>query len=118
MRITNKRNKESTKTATEYISLLLPPATKLRQGNVFTPVCQSFCSRGEGVSVREPPPPRQKSPWTETPGQTPPGQESPRSETPPRAEITPPYGNQRAVSILLELLLCITFKSLKKLGTN
>ena len=25
----------------------LPPATKFRQGNVFTPVCQSFCSQGE-----------------------------------------------------------------------
>ena len=25
---------------------LLPPATELRQGNVFTPVCQSFCSQG------------------------------------------------------------------------
>ena len=48
----------------------LPPATKLRQGNVFAPVCQSFCSQGEGVSVRESPlgrdPPRQ-TPWTETP---------------------------------------------------
>ena len=26
----------------------LPPATKLRPGNVFTPVCQSFCSQGRG----------------------------------------------------------------------
>ena len=25
---------------------LLPPATKLRQGNVFTSVCQEFCPRG------------------------------------------------------------------------
>ena len=24
----------------------LPTATKLRQGNIFTPVCQSFCSQG------------------------------------------------------------------------
>ena len=30
---------------------LLPPVTKLRQGNVFTPVCQSFCSRG-GMHAR------------------------------------------------------------------
>ena len=28
--------------------MFLPPATKLRQGNVFTPVCQSFCSQ-EGM---------------------------------------------------------------------
>ena len=26
----------------------LPPATKLWQGNIFTAVCQSFCSRGGG----------------------------------------------------------------------
>ena len=26
----------------------LPSATELRQGNVFTPVCQSFCSQGVG----------------------------------------------------------------------
>ena len=31
--------------------VLLAPATKLRQGNDFTPVCQSFCSWGRGVSV-------------------------------------------------------------------
>ena len=54
---------------------LLPPATKLRQGNIFTGVCQSFCSHG--VSARHPPP------WTDTPvgkspGQTPPGQTPPR----------------------------------------
>ena len=28
----------------------LPPATKLRQVNVFTPVCQSFCSQGVSAS--------------------------------------------------------------------
>ena len=31
--------------------LLLPPATKSRQGNVITPVCQSFCSQGVSVSA-------------------------------------------------------------------
>ena len=29
----------------------LPPATKLRQGNVFTGVCQEFCPQGGGVSI-------------------------------------------------------------------
>ena len=33
---------------------LLPPVTKLRQGNVFTPVCDSVHGEG-GVSVRETP---------------------------------------------------------------
>ena len=27
---------------------LLPPATKLRQGNIFTSVCQEFCPQGSG----------------------------------------------------------------------
>ena len=31
---------------TTRFSVFLPPATKLRQGNVFTPICQSFCSQG------------------------------------------------------------------------
>ena len=40
--------------------ILLPPATKLRQGNVFTPVCQSFSLRGR-VSPTLP------NPWADTP---------------------------------------------------
>ena len=28
--------------------LLLPPATKLRQGNIFTSMCQEFCLGGQG----------------------------------------------------------------------
>ena len=28
---------------------LLPPSTKLRQGNVFTSMCQEFCPLGGGV---------------------------------------------------------------------
>ena len=30
------------------VVIFLPPATKLRQGNVFTSVCQEFCTTGEG----------------------------------------------------------------------
>ena len=42
--------------------------TKLRQGNVFTPVCQSFCSRGVGgVCATHTPlpcmPPGMYTPW-------------------------------------------------------
>ena len=29
---------------------LLPPATKLRQGNIFTSVCQEFCPQGACVA--------------------------------------------------------------------
>ena len=30
---------------------LLPPATKLRQGNIFTSMCQEFCPQGGGGHV-------------------------------------------------------------------
>ena len=54
--------------------------TKLQKGNVFTPVCQSFCSEGMSsslhVGIHNPPgqtPPGQTPPWADTqpPGQTP-----------------------------------------------
>ena len=51
-------------------STYLPPATKLRQGYVLTPVCQSFCSQGGGVWHTHTPP-----------GQTPPGQTPPGADT-------------------------------------
>ena len=46
--------------------VFLPPATKLRQDNVFTPVCHSV---HRGVSA--------------TPGQTPPQADTPPGQTPP-----------------------------------
>ena len=49
------------------ISIHYRPQTKLRKGNVFTPVCQSFCSRGVCLSAYWDTPT-----WTHTPGQTPP----------------------------------------------
>ena len=39
---------------TALLKVLIPPARKLRQGNVFTPVCQSFCS-GAQICIRETP---------------------------------------------------------------
>ena len=75
---------------------LLPPATKLRQGNVFTRVCDSVHRRGEGVFVRETlldrDPPNRDPSWTENPprmdrdppyGQKPPGQRPDRQKPPP-----------------------------------
>ena len=74
------------------------PQTKLQEGSVFTPVCQSFCLQG-GVSqhavgvytprqtppgrsllARHPPvkPPQADIPWADTPRQTP-----SRADTPP-----------------------------------
>ena len=48
-----------------YCIHLYRPQTKLREGNVFTPVCQSFCSRGGGVGVCL------SACWDTSPGQTP-----------------------------------------------
>ena len=44
-------------TRSSVVSSLLPPATQLPQGNVYTPVCQSFCSRGGIHGTHAPPPP-------------------------------------------------------------
>ena len=65
-------------------AFLLPPTMKLRQGNIFTPVCQSFYSQwGRGSLSGRPPwtetPDRDPSPWTETPFHRDP---SPFTETP------------------------------------
>ena len=88
--------------------LLLPPTTKLWKGNVFTPVCQSFCSQGGSMCVYQDAlgqtPPLADTPLADTsladtPWQTPPGQTSPRgrhplADTPPWADTprqtTPP----------------------------
>ena len=59
----------------------LPSATKLWQGNVFTPVCQSFCSQG-GVCLNA----CWDTPPAGTPlAGTPPGQAHPWAGTPPWA---------------------------------
>ena len=69
-------------------SILLPAATKLGQGNIFTSVCQEFCPRG-GVCLSAcwdtPPwtrhPPDQAPPQTRHP--TPPDQAPPRDQARP-----------------------------------
>ena len=54
---------DSGQSESDFHCLLLPSATKLRKGNVFTPVCQSFCSQGGcipaciGALGQTPPPP-------------------------------------------------------------
>ena len=53
------------------VSVLLPAATKLGQGNIFTSVCQEFCPRGGGVCLSAcwdtPPPPGADPPGTRHP---------------------------------------------------
>ena len=74
-------------------SPLLPSSTKLRQGNIFTGVCQSFCSQGWGVSASVHPrqvhshPSRQVHPL---PRQVPQGRyTSPQAGTHPPGKYTP-----------------------------
>ena len=66
--------------------------TKLRKGNVFTSMCQEFCSQGGGVH---------QAPWADTPpGQTHPGQTPPPDRHPPGRRLL-----QWTVRILLECIL-------------
>ena len=91
--------------------LFLPAATKLGQGNIFTSVCQEFCTQG-GVclSVCWDAPPEQTPPWEQTSPQTrhyhphppPPGSRHPKEHTPPvqtpppTPDQTPAYGQRVA----------------------
>ena len=121
----------------EWVRLpLLPPAMKLRQGNVFTQVGDSVHRRGEvglRLSVREtlldrePPPqtetrPGQRPPWTETPPRTqnhPVRAETPHIDRDPSDRNLPPpplYGNERNVRILLEYILVEFFNPCKSVN--
>ena len=53
--------------------MLLPPATKLGQGNIFKSVCQEFCPGGAGCLGRHPPGSRHPPRSRPTGKQTPPG---------------------------------------------
>ena len=77
--------------------IFLPPATKLRQGNVFTPDCHSV-DRGEWQTPlgRHPPwsrpPLGADTPLEQTPpplGADPPGADTPQEQTPPRSRHPP-----------------------------
>ena len=86
---------------------LLPAATKLGQGNIFTSVCQEFCPRGGGCLPQcmlgyTPPEQADHPPWTRhttPPGTRPPGpgtpspqEQTPPEQTPPRPGTPPPLG--------------------------
>ena len=69
----------------------------LWQGNVFTPVCQSFCSQGEehpprSTPPRQTPPPGQKPQGRPPLPDTPLGRHHPRPprQTPPSPDTLPP----------------------------
>ena len=76
-------------------NLLLPPASEVCDGYVFTPVCQSFCSQRGSASMHagivDPP-------WSRLP--PPPGAETP----PPVQCMLGDTGNKWLVRILLECI--------------
>ena len=85
------------------------PKRSFGQGNIFTPVCHSFCSQGGEYLTRHPPPqpgrytppgpdpPRDQTPQDQTPPkQTPPEQTPPEADTPPRSRHPPGYGQRSA----------------------
>ena len=95
--------------------LLLPPANEVCEGYVFTPVCQSFCSRGKvclSACWDSGPPKEQTHPRADTPqSRHPPGADpySPLSRhphPPPRCMLGD-TGSKRAVRILLECILVV-----------
>ena len=64
-----------------FLHIKLPPTAKLRQGNVFTPVCHSVHKGEWQTPLGKQPSPKSRHP----PGQTP-----PREQTPPRSRHVPP----------------------------
>ena len=67
------------------IPIVLPPATKLGQGNIFSSVCQEFCPRGGRECLGRYPPSQAHPPGRCTLGSgTPPGQvHNPWAGSPP-----------------------------------
>ena len=103
----------------DTVSDLLPAATKLGQGNIFTSVCLSTEGGGVSASVHAGMPPRPgpgtplgaEPPGADTPQtrhppeQTPPGPGTPRrSRSPPESRLQHMV-NERPVRILLECIL-------------
>ena len=87
---------------------LLPSATKLRQGNVFTPVCHSVHGGCLPQCMLGYTPPQADTPRADTsPGrhlqQTPPWEDTPLGQTPP--PLPSRRLLQRTVRILLECIL-------------
>ena len=72
---------------TNFSGVYYRPQTKLRKGNVFTPVSQSFCSWGVSAQCML----EYTSPWADTgPGQTPSlGRHSPLEAHPPGSTHLP-----------------------------
>ena len=82
-----------------FLTISLPPATKLGQGNIFRSVCQEFCPQG-GV-------------WADTPRgvdtHPPPGSRHPQEQC-----MLGDMGNKRTVRMLLECIRVLLFVSLKE----
>ena len=102
---------------------LLPPATRLEQGNIFRSVCQEFCSRGGGCvypiacwDTHTPPGAHPLGPEADTPRHTthPPGADTPSGPEADTSGSRPLLHsacwdtvNKRAVRIPLECFLVL-----------
>ena len=99
--------------------MFLPSTTKLPQGNIFTGICQSFCSL-EGGCLSQCMlgyiPQADTSPGRHPSRQTPPRQTHPR-QTHPQADH-PWRSLQRTVCILLECILVQCFFSNKSVSEH
>ena len=82
------------------IGTFLPPANEVCEGYVFTPVCQSFCSRGGGFPqcmLGYPPETRHPPRSTPTPGPgNPLGPDSTHRRSQHPREQTPPPGTRHS----------------------
>ena len=97
-----------TRKFSQYPNNLLPAATKLGQGNIFTSVCQEFCPRGgERFCL--------SACWDTPPSKPPRPGRPPDQADPPRTRQTPPGTRhhhtvyEQPVRILLECILVIVF---------
>ena len=82
-RIHHFRQKKSSATKSWMLMNLLPPATKLGQGYVFTGVCDSVHGGDVCLSAcRDTTPPKQTPPRVDTPQADPPEHTPPREQTP------------------------------------
>ena len=79
------------KTFQDISRLKFLPATICGQGNIFTPVCHSFCSQGGSLpQCMLGYPPEQTPPGADTHDTPPPGQQTPPgADIPPRGRHTP-----------------------------
>ena len=96
------------------LSEFLPAATNFGQGNIFTSVCQEFCSQGGGVCLSacwDTPPRTRHTP----PGADPPDQARPPADTPLPPKHTAAYAQRAAGTHPTGMHSCSNLRTLENL---